>query len=471
MNQSTCDPEFPSSAQRQTGRRREVMGLPFLCVLACFITSLVHGQTYITPKMGGGNEASAPMIHIDIFYDYDANQMRALLDTSYGVPWLRALPRGYAFNPEAAYGMLEGKSYNYQYGWNLGGLFTPPAGAAIWIEALDHSVGLECYAGRGSLGDYAPIFGTDSSTPLWAWSGIMVHNTYAITNSYRARVTANYRIYFGEAETGRRTGYESYKEAAVRLEWMISPLLHPEALQVGILKTNDEERLHWVNGHDFAMESGRLISLDHQEQGDWAGTYSGPMIFTVLPATAALGGPKTNSPALGSLIEMQVVSIQGPPGGALGFWDPGQEKPVLLHPAGPVSSFRVSEGDGTPESDPFGQILDRRFLATKPGLYTVGFRAVDVSSHGLTRHPPSEVLHLRFQAGLMITSMKKEAAENQVSFRGQNGKQFYLEATDELGAPISWRVVDGPSRGTNATMTLRDSTPGAPQRFYRLKME
>jgi hypothetical protein len=177
------------------------------------------------------------MIHVDIFYDYTANQMKATVDTNYGIPKLVPLPPGYAFDIRSNYFVLSGKAYSLQYAWNPGGTFTPPEGAAVWIECLSIPLGLENYDGPGNKNEnpprpYTPIFGTGGSPSKWKWYGRMAHNAYAIYNPRTNLLTAEYRVYFGDAETGARDAYANYTDTTVKLTWTVDP---PASLSVAAM--------------------------------------------------------------------------------------------------------------------------------------------------------------------------------------------------------------------------------------------
>lgn len=95
---------------------------------------------------------------------------------------------------------LNGTWFNAQYGWLASGVWAPPAGAFVWIEQIDATEGLRCYAGRsfGGVQAFAPIFGTGGSAPRVRWDGAMLHNYYAAETL--GPFTARYRIYFGDAD-------------------------------------------------------------------------------------------------------------------------------------------------------------------------------------------------------------------------------------------------------------------------------
>jgi hypothetical protein len=104
----------------------------------------------------------------------------------------------------------------------------------------------------------------------------------------------------------------------------------------------------------------------------------------VLAATAGYEGPVPGAPALGALIFAQIVSVEGPVGGAFAFWDTGATSPTISVPVGSANTnlHRISENDGSPGSDPYGHIHGQQLTATRPGLYTVAFRAFDLSTNG-----------------------------------------------------------------------------------------
>ncbi|HYG36939.1 MAG TPA: hypothetical protein VEC99_19260, partial [Clostridia bacterium] len=217
----------------------------FCLVVALCSSSLnaLGDDVLVRPSRGGGLDTNSPMVHVDIFYDYEANQMRAILDTNAAMPKLVPLPPGYAFDSRSNYAVLSGKAYNLQYAWNPGGVFTPPPGAAVWIECLNATPGLETYDGPGNKMEnpprtYAPIFGTGGSATKWQWYGRMAHNSYAILNPSNTVITAEYCIYFGDAQTGSREAYANYDDATMTLSWRVDPVTVVKPARGGGLDTN-----------------------------------------------------------------------------------------------------------------------------------------------------------------------------------------------------------------------------------------
>jgi hypothetical protein len=224
-------------------------------LVAALAFSTEGADTFVRPSRGGGLDTNAPMIHVNIFYDYGNNTMSASLQTDYDVPHLTPLPEGYAFDPSSNYFVLSGKAYSMQYAWNPGGIFSPPAGGAIWIECLGSSSGLETYDGPGNKNEdpprpYAPIFGTSGSPMLWQWYGRMAHNSYAIQEPTEETVWASYRVYFGHASSG--APMEGYDDATVTLNWTVTPVPEPGTPAFIVIGTTvvvlSRRRLGWLPG-------------------------------------------------------------------------------------------------------------------------------------------------------------------------------------------------------------------------------
>ena len=178
-------------------------------------------------------------------------------------------------------------------------------------------------------------------------------------------------------------------------------------LNAGAVGTSQNDQLTFANGSIFAASSGYVKDLVLTNGGRFAGYYEGGITPVALPATVANGGPTAFNPALGSFLEMAVVSVSGPAGGAFGFWEGGSASPTFSVPVGTTGAdFRfdlsdAANGAGQPGADPFGHLHGRRFTATLPGDYTVGFRVFDTSDNGIGGgpiHTPSGILEINFSA-------------------------------------------------------------------------
>lgn len=442
-----------------------------LVLFVCVTTSPVSAQNYVFPKLGGG-QVSAEMIHIDIYYDKASNQFLANVDDSYGVPHLRPLDPGEAFDPTSSYAVLNEKAYNAQYGWNAGGFFEIPAGAAIWIELIAGSPELETYEGWGRLGTHTPIFGTAGSSRKWKWSGVMVHNTYAVRNPLADLYFAEYHIYFGDAETGSQAGFEQYADATVRLEWAASPVEARFALQLGASGPAEGAALSLLNASDVTADSGLVLNLRATETG----RYERRVTILSVPATAQNGGPAIQHASLGACVQFELVSLEGPNGSSLAFTTADGAAPLASISAGEQERavrIRVTAHEGLQGLDPYGRLDDCSIVADTPGLYYIEFRLVDTSTNGtggLPLHAPSHLYRVCLQAGVTIGTLEIRSGHAVARFGGAQGRMFYLERKAAFGDDIRWETVAGPSAGADRLLELEDPEPIALNGFYRLRV-
>jgi hypothetical protein len=444
-------------------------------VLTAWLTGTsIVAQTYVTPMMGGG-QVAADMVHIDLYYDAGANVLSATVDDSFGTPELRALAPGYAFDSGQPYAVLNGKAYNSQYGWNVGGLYTMPPGAAIWIELLDCTPNLETYSGWGRTGTYTPIFGTGGTPLLWKWSGVMVHNTYAVREPPIGRLFADYHIYFGDATTGSRTNFADLDDTTLHLEWTTVPVENPLAFKFGAVGATNTAPLCFINSGRFTTNSLAVVNLRYTNAGPCALQYECALPLVAVPACVSCGGPATNHAALGSCLELEVVSLTGPPQASLGLWEPGLAQPCFTLATGEAAGtnrIAVSQTRGTPTADPYGCVWGRHLAVTRPGLYCLGFRVVDTSTNGPGGgpvHTSSPLYQVYLQAGQTIASLSRQGASATARFGGEPARTFCLERSLTLGPSASWQTVAGPLAGTNRLQTLTDPTATGTKSFFRLR--
>jgi len=219
--------------------RSRTVKVGVLTVLALVLAAAVQTHAaYVTPKIGGSQmgHMQAPMIMPEIFFDgkgmrvVDANGLPWSASAWSRVPVLRPLVSPDAFDPNQPWAVLIGKAYNFQYGWDAALLDTVthpfPPGSAIWLKVLSRTPGLEVYFKDGG---YAPLFGTlgaegKPSPDIWRWDKRMQHNTYAVPESFYGRLSADYKIYLGDAATGQEfvdaAGLPLYESAVVTLRWL-----------------------------------------------------------------------------------------------------------------------------------------------------------------------------------------------------------------------------------------------------------
>ena len=244
-------------------------------------------------------------------------------------------------------------------------------------------------------------------------------------------------------------------------------------LRIGATNTTQGTPLYFYNGPDFAKSSGYVKTLTFTNSGRFAGYYQGNITLTVQAATPAFSGPEPDAPALGSLVRASIISIQGPPGGAFGFWEAGATSPTISVASGQTDTnvFNVTQTDGSPGSDPFGHIHGRRMTATLPGIYTVVFRAFDASTNGEASgpiHGPSDTIQVSFQAGINIDTLTSGSSGMAVRFGSMANQTFWLEWAPDLNPGTPWTPASGPLPGDDYFRILTDSTSTGSNRFYRI---
>ncbi|MGV3772685.1 MAG: hypothetical protein ACO1QB_07270 [Verrucomicrobiales bacterium] len=249
-------------------------------------------------------------------------------------------------------------------------------------------------------------------------------------------------------------------------------------LNIGAVSHAQGSQLIFENGPDFAPASGYVKTLVFTSTGKYAGKYNGNITLTALHSIDAFGDPVPNSPAPGSFIVAEIVSVDGPQGGAFEFWDAtSTTEPTYSLPVGISDAqkfFEVSDaaiGAGQPGADPFGHIHGRRFTVTKPGIYTVGFRAHDQSTNGSEEgsiHQSSEVATVRFQGGHNLLNVMVADGQAHVSYVATAGFTWQLEFKNSI-EETAWTLVGEPRIGSDIVLTEVDARPMDQSRIYRLK--
>jgi hypothetical protein len=185
-------------------------------------------------------------------------------------------------------------------------------------------------------------------------------------------------------------------------------------IEAGALGTTQGSQLYFENGASFVTGSGYTQPMNLATTGRTAGypTASGPT-FPALSRLGDLDVASPNAAALGSFLELGIVSVSGPTGGAFQFWEGasygGGATPTISFPVGysvgtPTFTFDLSDPAtaGDAGEDPFGHLHGRRFTVTGAvGSYTVGFQILDTSVNGAGGgpiHTPSETFFLTYSA-------------------------------------------------------------------------
>jgi hypothetical protein len=237
--------------------------------------------------------------------------------------------------------------------------------------------------------------------------------------------------------------------------------------------------LYFRNGSTYDTNAGYDVYLSFTNGGSFAGLYQGAGVtFAALASTLDNGGPAPGHAADGAFLQLQFVSISGPPGGVFGVWmqqagSTSSSDLLFTLPAGTSNGSNLlplSESDASPGSDPYGHIHGRTFTATKPGLYRLGCRILDTSANGPGGgpiHTPSPLYYFYFQAGLAVGSWSRNSNAFGVTFGTTVGTTYYVESTTNL-ATASWATFAGPLTGDNYLHTAATNS-ALPQLFFRLR--
>jgi hypothetical protein len=227
-------------------------------------------------------------------------------------------------------------------------------------------------------------------------------------------------------------------------------------------------------GMDSGLFANYVKTLTLATNGNYAGYYQGNITLTGLAVGELHGGPEDFTAALGAQIHAQIVALTGPSGGVFSFWETGATLPTVSLTTGSTgtNTFRISENDGSPGSDPYGHIHGRRFTATKPGIYTVSFRAFDFSTNGVgggSIHAPSSLIQIYFQAGVNLKSIEPADDQTQITFSAPLGKSWVVEASETFAPNAVWTTISSPFVGDDYFHEVTDDTEIVGDRYYRLR--
>jgi hypothetical protein len=234
----------------------------------------------------------------------------------------------------------------------------------------------------------------------------------------------------------------------------------------------------FINGTNYTTDSGYCFSTvsgsfyDYNiAPGQDANSYSYPyagyyynclQIFNALPATEDNGGPADGAAALGTVIGLKLLAIEGPAGASFAFWegDSNGSFGTNLTWSVPVPSSEgtnrilVTQAPNSPTNDPYGYIKNRVFGFTKPGLYKLTWQLVDTSTNGPGGTPlnlPSPPFTLNYQADCTINSITRQADGIHLGFVVPSGcllaeaffntMQYNIEQSSSLGEDADWQTV------------------------------
>ena len=264
-----------------------------------------------------------------------------------------------------------------------------------------------------------------------------------------------------------------------------------EHLAAGATAPNPGATLVLQNLADYGEASGYAFNLGAGTTNDaYLGYYyTGDLVFVALAATPNYGGPEPGAAALGAFVQIQLLSVEGPPGASFGFWETTQDGVDSTDltwsvPVPYTNGHRlipVSEGDGTAGADPYGHLHGRIYSVTRPGLYKTTWQFVDTSANGPAGHPvelPSAPFSLFLQADLTLGRVVLStnglaltfAAPSNIPDSGDGPATNYrLEASPVLGPAAAWTAVGDVVVGDDHLHTVTVPWSGS-TRFFRLSV-
>jgi hypothetical protein len=253
------------------------------------------------------------------------------------------------------------------------------------------------------------------------------------------------------------------------------------SIDCGAISTNAGSKLLFVNGTNLAPASGFVQPLIFQRVANRYGTNAyyatSNLVFTALSAKTNTAGA-----AIGSYLVCEVVSVAGPAGATLFFWEQGNGRPNYAFPVGGTYApekrrfilSNLENGAGRPDGDPFGSIRGRRWVVDKAGDYDVTYRLIDTSVNHPTLaktaiHAPSDPLTIKFSSGVDIGITQFASTNGNSTLVYKNGAltNLYVEASANL---TNWTPVVGPFASLQASLlTTNVFTNTVENRFYRLR--
>lgn len=214
---------------------------------------------------------------------------------------------------------------------------------------------------------------------------------------------------------------------------------------------------------DYTTRSAFVFALNAGTTNDpYLGYYyTDDQVFIALAATLNNGGPEVGDAALGTFIEVKLLSVEGPVDASFGFWETAEDgidstnltwsMPVPFHNG--TNLIAVTQSDGSPGSDPYGHLHGRIYSVTKPGFYIATWQFVDTSTNGPGGGPvdlPSAPFSTYYQADLTIAGITDATnavniaiatPSNQPDDLSTPPTNYLLQSSPTLGDGANWQPV------------------------------
>ena len=185
--------------------------------------------------------------------------------------------------------------------------------------------------------------------------------------------------------------------------------------------------------------------------GDW---FACELTFTT-EVNALEPAPEANP-------RIEVLSVQGPPGGSFVFFELGETTPAWSKPAG----WTNAPGDAATIDVILGgenHVHGRAFAMDLPGEYTVVFRAVDMDALFTPTLPKAVTFVAQSPPRLAVTIAGSSVA---LSFSSRLNLDYDLQYTTNVasGGWSTQTTIFGDGQSKNHSMSIN----GMPQAFFRL---
>jgi len=188
------------------------------------------------------------------------------------------------------------------------------------------------------------------------------------------------------------------------------------------------------------------------------GYYTDTQIFTALPAA------DPNGAAPGTVIQVKLLSVTGPAGASVGFWEAdagggygaSQTWSVPVPSAGNTNLIRITEAADAPDNDPYGDIQNRVLTFSLPGLYKITWQLLDTSTNGPGGTPQDQpsTFDIYYQAGVTIAGITVDANGVNLTFAATDSRLIYIVQQSASVDPNSdWEPV-GSNTGNNQVHTI-----------------
>lgn len=175
---------------------------------------------------------------------------------------------------------------------------------------------------------------------------------------------------------------------------------------------------------------------------------------------SALAAANSGAAALGTVIQMRLLHVNGPAGSSFAFWDGNSDGTfgtnltwsVPVPFSGGTNQILITQAPNSATNDPYGYFAGRVFGFIKPGLYKLTWQLIDTSTNGPGRTPlnqPSAPFSVYYQADNTIASITCENDGVHLTFAAPSGLtqpnnptiQYGLEQSPSVGEAANWTPV------------------------------